>query len=51
MRGCGCWIRDEDDVAAFRCGDKSKSGITTYLCDSCCNKDAVYTEGEENDKK
>lgn len=44
---CGCWIRDEDDVAAFRCGDKSQSKATTYLCDNCYKRDAEVLGDEQ----
>ena len=33
MVGCGVWIRDKDDIAVFRCGDKSSKGIE--LCLKC----------------
>lgn len=35
---CGCWIRDADDVAAFRCGDESGIDGAKYLCDECVKK-------------
>lgn len=36
MFGCRKWIRDKDNVAAFRCGDNTSNG--TIFCDSCKNK-------------
>ena len=36
MISCRKWIRDEDDVAAFRCGDKSNKGLK--LCPECIEK-------------
>lgn len=31
--GCGFWIRNKNDVAAFRCGDISNKGL--ILCKKC----------------
>jgi len=36
MSGCGHWIRDEDDVAAFMCGDFVNG--KTILCKECKNE-------------
>lgn len=48
MNGCRIWIRDEDDVAAFRCGDKSKDGVE--LCPECKEihrKQSIVMNGQQ----
>ena len=44
MYYCCNWIRDKDDVAAFRCGDKSNQGIE--VCNGC-RKKSIKMSGEK----
>jgi len=52
MLGCGVWMRNKDDVAAFRCGDTSNKGIE--LCPKCkekYRKKFIIMNGKKRDIK
>jgi len=52
MLGCRVWMRNKDDIAAFRCGDTSNKGIELCLkCKEKYRKEFIIMNGKKCDIK